>query len=316
MAHAHSFEQNIGTYQTDNGLQRHRWQTNIALDIPHNAPETSSQISVGYLGDNYLDKRVDSQEYMQANYGDSERTNHSGNITYNFTWNKLNTLRVGGNTSSDGVAKSSGANIGYSRWLFSESWRVSLDVTRSWFRTPQIIYPDQDLDLVETPAKIAEYSGSFGLRQLMTPTTMVDYLFTYASTNNRPDTQIYGMEVRQYIKPWRGAFHVEAARGINVGEITTRTHYGEVKAWQFGAAYLQDFDIAQLKVAYRAYREDEVTRAYHDELILGTESWSAAVTRNFGLDQRKMTVKLGVGRYKTNTNIAANTIEVGAITRF
>src|SRR5690606_23723198 len=136
---------------------------------------------------NYFDQRAESQEYMQTHYQSDERTNHSGNVGYSFTWNKLNSIRIGGNTSSDGVAKTSGASVGYSRWFFSESWKLSLDLNRSWFRTPQIVYPDQDLDLVETPAKIAEYSGTLGLRQLLTPTTMVDYKFTYASTSNRPD---------------------------------------------------------------------------------------------------------------------------------
>ena len=101
------------------------------------------------------------------------------------------------------------------------------------------------------------------------------------------------------------------------GKVGLDTTYGELEGGEATIAWLQKlWTKAKARVAYRYYREDETTRAFGDELTLGSDTVSLGISQGFKLEEhrsqaRNFEVNAKASRYQTNSDIDAEIYEVG-----
>ena len=306
--YAHDFNQGFSIYSNSQGVARQRVQSQITLDIEHeDFVADSTSLAFAFSQDQVNDPRIDN-EYQQLNYKSNERKLNSYSLGLTQVFNKVTALSVNGNFSQDQVINGNGYGFDLSHWFYKETFRFSAGYQSTSSQAPSIEFLDQDLDLVQTPENIDSKHFKAGLRHLASPTTILDYNIGFLTTSNRPHTKYAGLAVRQYIKWLSGAMHAKLNYTDNTGAVTTQTHFGEVEAWRLELAYLHDFGKIQTKVGYRSSREYETSRVLKEKTTLGSDS--ALLSLNYK-PTKKLKMNIAYAHYRTNTNIKANSSEIG-----
>jgi hypothetical protein len=260
--------------------------------------------------------------YEEEIYGSPERTLSSANATFSQTWDKITDSRVGLGWSSDGKVVSRSGSVGVSRWFAGENFQVALDFSRTLTERPRFPVLDYDFAVVDPPTR-RDFGGvSLSLRQLASPTMIVLAGASWWESNDRPPLRVYTAGFRKFLPPLRAAIHASGARAVNSGTLTTESMDGELSSWQSELSWLQQIS-QQLrgKLSWRAYREDETTRAYGDELTFGSDLFVLGFARDLprgfvaGVNM-PVTVELNGTRWISNKDIAASAVEAGASVRF
>jgi hypothetical protein len=322
VALAHTVKQRVGAYADSQGLSRQRVGYDVGVEngASSRVPGLSgSAFNVSATLDQFSTEGEPSA-YDEKVYGSTKRQSRSANVSASQVWDKLTETRVLGSFATDGAVKSRSYAAGVSQWVGRETVRLSIDVSRTIVEQPLFQILDYDFVEVGNPPLTTATGVSTALRHLATPTTMIDYQAGHVVTENRPATYSGGIGVRQFVPILDGALHVAGTRALNRGTITPDTTYGQVDAWIGDVSWLQNLWRGGLaKLGYRYYREDETTRAYEDEKVLGTDMITAGLSHEFKKGEvaaSPVTVDLTGTRYLTNIDVAASSVELGVGARF
>jgi hypothetical protein len=346
-ADADSIRQQAGFYEDSNGLQRQRLRLDGAFDLRANGggPATSdslvgalassirrsvssSTLSLGIERDIYRDSAIQRDDKMTAYYEGGRRVRDGWNLGWNSTFSKLTDMRLLTSAQNDGVVRARNFAAGVSRWIWHESIQLNLDFSRSLVDRPELTIVDADTESISPPPLLTSTGTTLSVKHLALPTTVTNYSATLIVTNERPLRQDYQFGVKHYLKSQKAALHGDVVRSINRGKLENTTIDGQLDAWIFEVAYLQTLmDGAFSRLAWRQYREDEVTRdSYQDELVRGTDLWSLSLLADLkklaGL--APVNLELSHSRYRTNPIVAgtvakrttAATYEIGAAAKF
>jgi len=327
-SYAHSIRQRASSYEDDHGSLRQRYKFDSNLKFNHTSGSitaTSYALSAGL--EQQTEKDIESNDYWKEYYEDGERQSQDYNISASQTWSKLTDSRVILGYSTDHVTTSRTGGLGISRWVWSENLQLSVDVSRTVVEQPLFEILDTDSDIIGEPTVVSSTGTSFGVKSLATPTTVTNVSWLHMEKNNRPPTNVYSGGVKQFIPMTKSAVHIDVSRAFNQGRIKTDTTYGEVDAWILQGAFLQSFWTGSNgRLAYRYYRESEVTRVDQEEYVRGTDLISFNISqeltpKDISNLQFPVVVECSVARYKSNEidsdrKLAANIFEVGIQTKF
>lgn len=319
---AHSIKQQLGAYTDNKGMTRQRVGYDINVEAkPPVQSLTAASIDLTVARDRYRQDETESSDYDKKIYGGNLRTNDRVSANLSETWNRLTDTRLVGAYASDGKIRSRTYGAGASTWIHHETVRLSFDVTRTILEQPLYQVLDLDFQEVGNPTVASSAGATVGVRHLATPTTILDYTASHVVTENRPDTNVGAVSVRQFVRPLDGAVHGSVTRAVNRGYVATDTTYGQVDAWIYEVAWLENlWQGARARAGYRYYKEDETTRAYQDETELGTDTASLS----FAQDLPKTATNLGVpltldasaARFVTNVAVQATAFEFGVTAKF
>ena len=191
------------------------------------------------------------------------------------TINKYTELSANGSYTRDQALKNNSHSYGagISQWMFSETVRLGISGTRTVSRSSgNNISQDYDLSAVDVPENLTSNQFSASIRHLATRTTVIDYSAGGTKSDNRPYSENYALNIRQFIPWFGGAIHGGIARAVNKGKLKNDTTLGQLDAWQYDIAYLQSlWSGANGKISYRQYRENETTRIDQNEKVFGSD---------------------------------------------
>lgn len=319
-AMADSFKVSRGLYRDSQGLTRERLAADAQLELtPVGGPVSAHSYKLGFFRDAFAEDDISENDYAREVYGSERRVQGTVAATAVQTWRKLTETRLLASYASDRKVTTRTIGVGASHWLPGESWRVGLDLSESFVDQPLYQTLDYDSQLVGRPPHDRATGTSLTVRQLATPSTLLDYLLSYVYNRSRPPTKSAAVQLRQFVSPIKGAVHAGVTRAYNRGSIDTRTDYGQVDAWTHEIAWLQHlWTGAQARLGYRYYREDETTRAYEDERVFGSDTVALGLAQDVerSLAGKPMVVDIVAARYVTNTALAATTFEVGLTAKF
>lgn len=226
------------------------------------------------------------------------------------TLDRLTELRQAATWIEDGEARTSMLGVGVSQWVRRETIRLALDLTRTRTNQPFAEILDRDNEVIAIPALVNSVGATVSMRYLATPRWTMDYSVAHQQATNRPPQWGGALASRYFVPSLATGVHAGLARIINRGVISLDSTYGEVSAWQWDLAVLPDlWSGGRGRIAYRAYVEDERTRAYGDELVLGSDTFSAHVAQRFG-PKDMLTVAGGATHYRTNTARRGNSYDL------
>jgi hypothetical protein len=330
VAFADGLRQQAGFYRNDEGLERQRLRVESNFDVSARkiSSLTSSNIVVGVERDIYRDLDAHDDKFGKEFFAGGRRIRDGWSLGWNNSFNKLTDTRIFASGQADGITSARNFALGLSRWFWHESMQINLDVSRTLAQRPELMVLDVDSTVINPPGHFSSTGTSIGLRHLATPTTITNYGVSLIASNDRPLRQDYSFGIKQFVRPFNGAVHFDLIRSLNRGKLEETTLDGQLTAWVGEIAYLQNILRGQfLRAAWRQYVEQEVTRAYQDVLVRGTDMWSLGVSN----DLKKMnwikapvSVDLVYSRFRTNEmvisaqskRINAQTFEFGATAKF
>ena len=324
-AFAHTMGQRIGGYSDNQGLERQRigYDMSFQQKTPQlKIPLSSQTVNITLLRDQYAQTQAVKDEYAKRFYQSGYRINHSAILTGGQAWDRSMETRQLASVSSDGVVSSRTFGLGASQWLWGETIRIGVDLSRTTVERPDYRVLDFDSQEIGEPPLLSSGGATFKVRHLATPTSIVDYTLQGIWAENRPPASAFGVAGRQFVPPIHGAVHGSATRVITRGTLSTDTSYGQVDAWIFDASYLQSIGAkSHARMGYRFYREDETTRVYQEEYTVGTDRLIVAFVQNIPQGSlQNVSVPLvlegAVSRYLTNTQLAASSFELGLSGQF
>ena len=140
--------------------------------------------------------------------------------------------------------------------------------------------------------------------------------------------------MKQAVPALGGAVHLKGNRFINNGSVgvgsspsalgrsfssgqrvfgekklTTETNFGDVTALELEGSYLQAlWNNGMGRVSYRYYREDEITRAYQDELVYGSDTVTVGLSHRAKLAEQEVTLTPSFARSVSYTHLTLPTI--------
>lgn len=321
---AHSVSQSFGSYEDNQGRDRQRVGVALGLDFQNQSQMmSSSNYSVTATRDYYQNKEAannDSHNEREM-YEGSQKINDAFTSAISQTWNRLTDTRIIGAVNKDEVMSSRTIGAGVGQWFFHEVLQLNLDVSRTFVEKPPQDTLDLDAELITLPATVDSTGTTLSIKHLATPTTIAQYSYTQVQSTDRPPFHTIAVGVRQFIPAINGAVHTNVARMLNRGPISTDTRKGEASAWQGEMAYLQNvWQGARLRLGYRMYVEDEVTRATESEKVYGSDTISVSAVQEIPKGTfaggRPMSIQAGSSRYLNNDHVSASTYEMGLIAQF
>lgn len=324
IALSHSVKQSFGTYEDNGGRDRQRIGLSMGLDYEHQSEWlSSSNYGINATRDYYQNKRAadeDSKNERQL-YQGGQRVNDSFSTNIAQTWSRLTETRILGAVSKDETVSAKTAGLGVGRWFVHEVLQVNVDVSRTFVEKPPQETLDLDAEVITLPANVDATGTTLGIKHLATSKTIANYSYTQVLATDRPPAHTMAAGVRQFIAPLNGALHGNLARMLNRGPVSTETKKGEAAAWQGEIAYLQNlWQGARVRLGYRAYVEDEVTRASQSEKTYGSDTVSLNAVQEIPKGAlaggRPMSVEAGASRYVNNDRVSANTYEMGLAAQF
>lgn len=323
-----SVSQKIGVYQDNLGVDRQRFDVGLGLSIVGKGSvlnQTDINLTAGY--NQSLEKPTEETE------GDNKTDGQDVQLSLSQTWNKLTSTRlsVGRQNSQGNPANSYG--VGASQWVFHEQVQLSLDAFKNNAMRDVIEVLGQDSEVISPPSHYHSQGTVLGVRHLASPKTILNYGYSYITSNDRPDLWSANFGVKRFVEnPWsskyHAAVHADIVRIDNTGEVGTETQIGELKGFIYQLSWLQSLgDVQRMKISYRQYREDEVTRVNEDKYFLGTDLVSAKYVvefneKTFSNISVPISLDTTYHRYLTNVindegdKIAAHIYEFGASTKF
>jgi hypothetical protein len=329
VAAADSFRQQYGYYENNAGVNRSRVKADGTFDMTaQNLTSANFKLNgnVSVSRDVYDLESVAKDKYSRQFYESGTRVKDAWSAGVTSTVNKLTDVRLSLSGDDDSVSGSNSAAIGMGQWFWHESLQWNLDLSRTLVHRPEFAILDSDSDIINAPPLMHSTGVTASLKHLATPTTITRYTYTRTQSNERPAVEVFAFAVKKFFIALNGAMHADVTRAINKGRITTSTSYGEVDAWLAEVAWLQNVTKSdRVRVGYRQYREDEITRAERNEYFMGSDmvacGWSHDMS--FGASNKNpFSVDATYATYRTNeidpqgTQIRAQTYEMGATARF
>ncbi len=323
-AHAHSIKQKVAGYNDTDGRSRERVSYDMTVQGGTSSALNMTDSSYGLVlqNDSLKNDSMRDDQYDRDIYGSSYRTNQSVSASATQTWDRLTETRVLTAYATDHEVKSRTWSVGLSQWIWHETIRLAFDLSRTLIDQPLYQILDFDSEEVGNPTIASSTGATVSARHLASSTTIVDYSIGHIATDNRPDSNSASVAVRQFLPPMDGAVHGGVTRAYNRGYVTTATNYGQVDAWIYDLAYLQNlWPGAHARLGYRYYKEDQTTRAYGDDTVLGSDTTSLGFSQdlpkraidNIGVP---LTIEAAAARYLTNVAIAATSFELGVTAKF
>ncbi len=321
-AFGHSVKQKAGTYADNQGRERQRLQMDLGYEVPSSGTMTASSLVVSAGRDKFIFGEGDDSIPNRELYGENFREQNTFSLATSQTWEKVTDTRVSATFQQDDEVTARSMSAGASQWMFGETLRVSFDLSRTVVEQPEFRFLDYDSQEVGNPPIVSSIGSTVGVRHLATTTTIMDYTISRIENDNRPATNSAVVGMREFLPTADAAVHINVSRFYNRGYIGTDTTYGQVDAWSFETAWLQNlWQGASGRLSYRYYKEDETTRAYEDEKVFGSDMYSVAVIQHLGkkvVDNINVPLQLEIGaaKYLTNVGIAANSYEAGLTAKF
>ena len=322
---AHTIKQKAAGYQDTDGHTRQRVAYNMTIDggAAETVPLTDSAYSLQIQSDQFQNTEVANDKYDREVYDGSDfRRMEQASFATTHTWDKLTDTRMLAAYATDHKVTSKTWAVGMSQWIWSETIRLAVDLSRTILEQPLYQVLDFDSQEIGNPTIASSTGTTIGVRHLAQPTTILDYTVGYQMTENRPDTTTGTVAIRQFLPPLDGAIHASATRADNRGFVTTESNYGQVDAWFGELAYLQNlWKGGRLRTGYRYYKEDEITRAYQDKKVFGSDTGSLGLSQDLpkgaaGNISVPLTLEASAARYLTNVGIAATSFEAGVTAKF
>lgn len=319
---AHSVKQKAGTYADNQGRERQRMQMDLGYEGKGSGTMTASGVSVSAGRDKYIFDDISDSDYNQDVYGSRTHQQTNISVSANQTWERVTETRVLASYSTDEKVKTRTLGGGASQWMFHDTVRVSYDLSRTILEQPEYRFLDYDSQEVGNPTGSSSIGSTVGVRHLATTTTIMDYNVSRIENESRPSTNSATMGIREFFPKPDGALHTSVTRAYNRGYIGTDTTYGQVDAWSFETAWLQNlWTGASGRASYRYYKEDETTRAYEDEKVFGSDMYSLAMIQQIGrkaVDNVTVPIQIeaGAAKYLTNVGVAANSYEMAVSAKF
>lgn len=322
---AHTLKHRLGGYRDSSGTTRQRVGFDATVEGKAGKGDmTASSVNLVILRDLYEDSSLsdDEDEYTREIYGEGQRISDSATVTASQTWDRVTDTRVMAAYATDRKVTTRTWGVGASQWYRHETIRLGWDLSRTIVEQPLYQVLDYDSEQIGNPTVASSVGVTMSVRHLATPTTLVDYTLSHLEYENRPDMNSGAVAVRQFLPPLDGAIHAGVTRADNRGYVTTESNFGQVDAWIYDAAYLQNlWRGGRARVGYRYYKEEEKTRAYGNERQLGSDTATLALSQD--LDKRQvdslsvpLTLEAAASRYANNDDVTANTFEVGVTARF
>lgn len=324
-AFAHSIKQKAAGYEDNDGHTRQRVAYDMTIDGggAKSVPLTDSTYTLAVQADQFQNTEVRNDTYDREIYDGSDyRMSRQAQLSATQTWDKLSETRVLAAYATDQKVKSKTWGVGFSQWVWSETIRLAFDLSRTILEQPLYQYLDFDSQEVGNPTIASSTGITLGVRHLAGPTTILDYTVGYTATENRPATKAGTVAVRQFLPSLDGAVHASVTRADNRGYVTVESNYGQVDAWIGELAYLQNlWKGGHLRTGYRYYKEDEITRAYEDQQVFGSDTGSVGLSQDLPKGwaenvQVPLTLEMSGARYLTNVGIAATSFEAGVTAKF
>ena len=314
--YAHTVRTHASNYSDNQSVKVWRFSLDSTLKYSH----TGEWLS----GTNY--SLFAAQDYMKGtpspveeNIKEEKKYDRTKTNTFTLsagqTWGKLTETRALFSAIDTASSKSRTGSIGVSQWFWHETFQGMIDISRTMVSRETNVYTDVDVVVIEPAPKVNSTGLTLGLKHLASSTTILQYNYTLIHPTDRPDTHTYSLNIKQFLPFWNHAIHVDASRAINRGKITEETTYGEVDAWQWQGSYLISYWETGLtsKVYYRYYKEDQVTRAYSNELVFGSDTYGLNLAYSA---LSNLIVETGAALYKTNKKTKANIYDAGVQYKF
>jgi hypothetical protein len=317
LGESHSVDQKIGRYHDKDQLTRTNTSVGLNMDFDHYSESLTSSLYGLTLSQGLTSSPIEAGSDLGEEGDLYDSLANTVTINGVQTWNKLTETRQSFSLTEEGDDRSRSAGIGVSQWFHHETLQVSLDLGRQILKKPPFEMVDTDAETVRVPGTLDSTSARLGLRHLATKSTIMDYGVGATQTVNRPLARTYSVGIKQFVPPLNAAIHGEGIRYINKGKLDLDTTYGELEGGEATVAWLQKmWSKAKGRLAYRYYREDEKTRAFGDELTMGSDTVSLGLSQGITLDEkrsqaRNFEVNAKASRYKTNSDIDAEIYEVG-----
>ena len=328
-SYAHSIRKQISSYTDNQGLQRERLKLDLTADIDHYGKIiSSSTYNVAVSRDYYNFDEEYSNDYIRDVYNLETKIEDSVTLTAIQGWSKITESRLTFGFTKDQAIASRTGGVGLSRWLWYESLQASVDISKTMVKRPTFEILDEDSDILSPPTRQNSTGITTSLKHLATTTTIADYSFAYFDTNDRPPVRMYSLGIKQFIPPTTSAIHTKLSRAINKGQITQDTTYGEVDAWIWELSFLQNlWKGAMSKIAYRYYKEDEISRVNKNHYVRGSDTISIGFAQELpkgavdSLKNSSLTIETSATRYLTNKlengeKLAANIYEIRLLSKF
>lgn len=329
VASAHTIRESFANYGDNQGLSRQRMGIDSTLSYAGDGLLTNRTFSGAVSRDIFHDSNLEQtggqaseDRYAKDIYGGGKKTQTNATLSATQTWRKLTETRVLASFSDDEAVHSRTAGVGASQWLWHETIQLGIDISRTLTDRPEFAVLDSDFEIINPPTKYTATGTTLTGKHLTTPTTLTGMTYTHIVSNDRPIAKTLAAEARQFIPLVNGAVHGQLARAYNRGQVTTASGYGEVDAWITELAYLQTITrTTRARVSYRYYKEDELTRAFGDELTFGSDTATIGIVQDLPTGSvAAITVPISLearaARYLTNTSVAASMVEVGVNAKF
>jgi hypothetical protein len=284
--------------------------------------ETSVNISAVSEFARYRGEAVENDKYIKENFKSGRKNDRTVAGGFDLVLLKRTEVSLSGSSFGDTVSASSGGRLAIGQWFFGDQLRFGVQGQKIIQKRPEQSFLDTDGVTVNLGSRVITDVGGVSIKAIMNPTTIVTADYNRVVSTNRPVLHAYAGGIRQFFPGCECAVHGEAARVINLGQISTNTSNGELVGTQFSIAYLQSLPgNVNGRLGYRYAREDEYKRAYADHLVFGADSYSAAVSKEMtgglvGGAIKSLTADLAVNRYIQNDAGSATTMELGAAVKF
>lgn len=137
------------------------------------------------------------------------------------------------------VAKVTGLGVTYGHWWLGETFQTILGYSTTSSNQESVETYDSDRAFLQTPESTSGQSLNLSMMHYTTPTTISRLIGNYGKRSDRPDAWSMVGEIRESFPDLRMSLFGEVGHYQNLGNISTNTLYGEVKANSFKLTYNQ-----------------------------------------------------------------------------
>ncbi len=328
----HTMRQRIGVYEDSEGLERRRFGLDGTMTRSGWGALTQTSLGISMTRDQDRQQNIINDDYVRNEYGSGDRVYDEWSVQGNLTWDKLTETRLMAQGGGDGVMDRQTIGVGAGHWLYHETIRIAVDLSQTESRQPEFRILDFDSREIGTPPEGKSRGVSLGVRHLATPSTIMDYQVSQILQKGRPEARAAQIRVRQFLVPppslpsvaeeaplrtTKTSVDLGIIRAVNKGALGTDTTYGEVDSLTMEAGVNIQLDQrVQSRLAYRFYKEQEVTRVLREEKLFGSDLVSLGLGYQFAKElsqgqERGYRGEIVVSRYQTNGGLLGRSIEAG-----
>lgn len=228
-----------------------------------------SGLSLSASQRNIENKAVDDEISVLGDSKEISSANFSLGLSQNLTVLSSLRLSVGQGKSLVNEINSSYSStnifygIGYTHWVFNESFRINIELRASSAKSPSKDFTATDGVRVILDSEVESQELRGEVLQIATKETIVNYRFAVTQRSDRPNSYSLGGQIKRYLTSRHAAVHAGYTYYENIGLIKPVTTIGEIVSHAVELSWHQKLSGRYLVTAgYRFYYEQENPREF------------------------------------------------------